>query len=61
MAGSAARGVRVGVLTYKGRNVVERHFNLAQQWRGLATRYDKLAHTYRAAYIHCVCIAWTRV
>ena len=30
--------------TYKGHNVVERHFALAKQWRGLATRYDKLGH-----------------
>ena len=43
-----------------GGNVVERHFNLAKQWRGLATRYNKLAITYRAAYILCACIAWTR-
>ena len=28
---------------YKGRNVIERGFNLTRQWRGLATRYDKLA------------------
>ena len=28
---------------YKGRNVVERSFNDLKQWRGLATRYDKLA------------------
>jgi putative transposase len=32
---------------YKGRNVVERSFNLLTQWRGLATRYDKLAIVYR--------------
>jgi transposase len=25
---------------YKGRNVVERSFNLSKQWRGLATRHD---------------------
>lgn len=25
---------------YRGRNVVERYFALAKQWRGLATRYD---------------------
>jgi transposase len=25
---------------YRGRNVVERSFNLFKQWRGLATRYD---------------------
>jgi putative transposase len=31
---------------YKGRNVVERGFNEDKQWRGLATRCDKLALTY---------------
>ncbi len=29
----------------KGRNVVERFFAFAKQWRGIATRYDKLAIT----------------
>jgi transposase len=29
---------------YKDRNVIERGFNIVKQWRGLATRYDKLAH-----------------
>ena len=28
---------------YKWRNVIERGFNSVKQWRGLATRYDKLA------------------
>lgn len=46
---------------YKGRNVVERHFALTKQWRGLATRYDKLAITYRAAVILAACITWTRI
>jgi len=32
---------------YKGRNVVERNFNIFKQWRALATRYWKLALTYR--------------
>ena len=36
---------------YKRRNVVERHFNTVKQWRGMATRYDKLAITYRAAWV----------
>jgi len=35
----------------KGRNVAERSFALARQWRALATRYDKLAITYRAAVV----------
>lgn len=29
------------------RNVVERNFSIFKQWRALATRYDKLAVTYR--------------
>lgn len=36
---------------YKGRNVVERSFALVKQWRGIATRYDKLAITYRAGAV----------
>jgi len=40
---------------YRGRNVVERSFNQAKQWRGLATRYDKLAVVYRgAAVLHAI-------
>lgn len=33
---------------YKDRNLVERSFAWSKQWRGLATRYNKLAITYRA-------------
>ena len=47
--------------TYKRRNVVERHFAATKQWRGLATRYDKLAITYRAAVLLAACITWTRI
>jgi len=36
---------------YRGRNVVERSFNAVKQWRGLATRYDKLAIVYRGAAV----------
>lgn len=36
---------------YKGRNVVERNFNIFKQWRALATRYDKLALTYRGGAV----------
>lgn len=45
---------------YKGRNVVERHFALAKQWRGLATRYDKLAIVYRGAVVVCAILTWLR-
>ena len=40
--------------------VVERSFALNEQWRGIATRYDKVAITYRAAAVLRVCITWTR-
>lgn len=45
---------------YKGRNVIERRFCHLKQWRALATRYDKLAITYRAAAVLNAVIAWTR-
>jgi transposase len=45
---------------YKARNVVERAFNRAKNWRGLATRYDKLAMTYRAAITIFAIITWLR-
>ena len=46
---------------YKGRNVVERSFNKAKQWRGLATRYDKLAITYRAGLTLCAILTRARL
>ena len=47
--GRPATGVRPRGL--QGRNVVERSFNALKQWRGLATRYDKLAITYRGGVV----------
>lgn len=43
---------------YRGRNVVERNFNNIKQWRGLATRYDKLAIVYRAAAVLRAITLW---
>ena len=43
---------------YKGRNVVERSFNDHKQWRGLATRYDKLAITYRGGVVLRAIVIW---
>ena len=43
---------------YKRRNVVERSFARNKQWRGIATRYDKLAITYRAGAVLNACLAW---
>lgn len=49
------------VATYKRRNVVERPFALTKQRRGLATRYNTPAITYRATVVLSACIAWTRL
>lgn len=48
-------------VAYKGRNVVERFFALAKQWRGIATRFDKLAITYRAGVTLCAILTWVRL
>jgi len=45
---------------YKDRNVVERSFAWAKQWRGLATRYDKLAITYRAGITLNTILNWLK-
>ncbi len=46
---------------YKGRNVVERAFNKAKQWRAIATRYDKLATVYRANYVLAAVVEWLKL
>ncbi len=46
--------------SYKGRNVVERSFALFKQWRAIATRYDKLAITYRGGVVLCAITIWLR-
>ena len=46
--------------TYRGRNVVERSFNDHKQWRGLATRYDKLAAVYRGGVVLRAITIWLR-
>lgn len=47
-------------IAYKGRNVIERSFNDHKQWRGLATRYDKLGLTYRAGVVLRAIIQWLK-
>ena len=54
------RPVGLDTQKYKGRNVIERSFNTIKNWRGLATRYDKLAITYRAAALLAAICAWLR-
>ena len=43
---------------YKQRNVIERSFNWAKQWRGLASRYDKLALVYRGGLVLRAITLW---
>jgi transposase len=52
------RPVGLDSADYKNRNVIERRFCDVKQWRGLATRYDKLAITYRAAAAIFAIITW---
>lgn len=52
------RPVGLDVEAYRGRNVVERGYSNFKQWRGLATRYDKLALTYRAGTVLRATIQW---
>lgn len=47
-------------LTYKRRNVIERSFNDHKQWRGIATRYDKLAAVYRGGIVLRAITLWLR-
>lgn len=54
------RPVTYDPVDYKQRNVIERGFCRLKQWRGLATRYDKLAIVYRAAVVLNAVIAWLR-
>lgn len=40
--------------------MIERSFNTTKNWRGLATRSDKLALTYRAAVLLTTICTWLR-
>lgn len=52
------RPPKLDPVKYRGRNVIERSYCRLKQWRGLATRYDKLAIMYRAAVVLNGVIAW---
>ena len=41
-------------------DAVERAFATIKQWRGLATRYDKLALTYRAGVLLSAVCTWVK-
>lgn len=46
---------------YKGRNVVQRVFNLMKYWRGLVSGYDQLAVTYRAGVMIAAILTRLRI
>lgn len=54
------RPVSYDIEDYKSRNAVERSFNEDKQWRGLATRYDKLALTYRGGAVLRAITLWLK-
>ena len=59
--GSAGgRPVTYDTVQYKDRNVIERSYEKFKQWRGLATRYDKLAVIFRGGAILRSIILWLR-
>ena len=54
------RSVGLATEAYKRRNVIERSFNTFKQWRGIATRYDKLALTYRGGVVLRAITIWLK-
>lgn len=57
---AGGRPVGLDVEDYKQRNVVERFFNRLKNWRGIASRYDKLATVFRGSVILAAIIDWLR-
>jgi transposase len=57
---AGGRPVTLDLEDYKGRNVVERFFNRMKNWRGLASRYDKLAVVFRGSVILAAIVDWLR-
>jgi transposase len=45
---------------YKSRNTVERGIGRLKQWRGIATRTDKLSESYEAALLLASTMIWIR-
>jgi putative transposase len=57
---NGGRPVSYDTERYKDRNVIERSYEQLKQWRGLATRYDKLAVIFRGGAILRSIIVWLR-
>lgn len=52
------RGVRFDRDAYRQRNVIERTINRLKQFRGIATRYDKLAVRFHASLTIVAILLW---
>ena len=57
---AGGRPIGLDVEDYKQRNVVERFFNRLKNWRGIASRYDKLATVFRGSVILAAIVDWLR-
>lgn len=60
MGSRGGRPPAVDRADYRNRNVVERGFCDVKQWRGLATRYDKFALTFRGGVVLKAIVIWLR-
>ena len=57
---SGGRPVSYDKAEYRRRAGIECGINVLKQWRGIATRYDKHALTYRGAVVLAAILAWLR-
>ncbi len=57
---TGGRPVSFDAEDYKQRNVVERFFNRMKNWRGMASRYDKLAVVFRGSVVLAAIVDWLR-
>ena len=47
-------------VSYQRRNAIERCFEVFKQWRGIATRFDEVAPSYRGDVVLRAVIVWSK-
>jgi transposase len=57
---SGGRPVACHTVEYKRQAGIERGINVLKQWRGIATRHDRHALTYRGAVVLAAILTWLR-
>jgi transposase len=57
-AGRPGRPLRVDAERYRRRQVIERGIARLKRWRGVATRFEKRAVTFRAAVVIAAIVVW---